>query len=326
MASVAPAIVHVHGGSILLDHLAAAGIPGERLEWCDPLCAGPAPAGVTGAAWYRLRAEYLAQEAGAPAASGDIGKLEDRLRDQDRALEAIPATTEAVIWAGPELFCQTVLMRLLVLLGQRQPRPPISLVDPGDQPGDKGCGLGNLDAQGLRAAFARRRPIGDAELRLAARAWAAFTAPVAAPLVALVRDDPRELPHLSAALARHLQDLPDGATGLSTTETWLLQALESAPQDRAALLRELAAREARPWVTDSRLDEILRRLSGSDRPGAGGLVEESQEPSTPAGQLSLTRRGHDVLLGYDFWNAERWHGGIRIGRDQDPAAPDDQGH
>lgn len=39
-------MIHVHGGSALLDKLGAAAIPGERLEWCDVLCQGPTPAGL----------------------------------------------------------------------------------------------------------------------------------------------------------------------------------------------------------------------------------------------------------------------------------------
>ena len=255
-------VFHLHGGSVLLEHLAAAGIEGQRLEWCDPVCFGPTPA-LEGDAWYRGRAAYLAADTGAP----DVGTCEARLRAQDRALADIPAGSEVVLWVGPELFCQSILMRLLAVLKPSAHELKVTLVDPGDQPNDKGCGLANLAPEALRAALAARVPATADAFALAARAWTAFTAATADPLVQLVAQDPdlSALPHLGTALLRHLDDLPDGALGLSTTEVHLLQALESGPHDRRALLAALAARETRPFLTDVALDQVLSRLGGRDR-------------------------------------------------------------
>lgn len=299
MSEASRPIVQVHGGSALLERVRAAGLPGQRLEWCDPVCGGPTPR-VEREAWYPLRAAYL-------AAPGDAPAVEARLRAQDAALAAIPAASEIVIWSGPELFCQSILMRLLVLIGARVDRPAISLVDPGDQPGQPGCGLTAIDDDGLRALFAGRRTIGEAEIDLAQEAWHVFTAPGARPMVAFLAGDTRALPHLGAALDRHLHDLPDGGTGLSTTETSLLQALESGPLDRASLLTAIARREARPWLTDTLLEETLHRLSG----GNGALV------GFAGNDIALTARARAVLAGYEVWQAERWLGGIHIGLDDE---------
>ena len=305
MAS-AGTIVHLHGGRHLLDTLAAAGIPGERMEWCDPVCCGPTPDGLAPEDWYRVRAEFLAGAATGP----ETDTIRDRLRGQDRALLAIPASTEIVIWSGPELFCQSILMRLLQLLGAHR---TISLVDPGDQPGIRGCPMGQLPAADLASLFQQRRLVTDQALTLARQAWTAYTAPDARLLVALVAGDASALPHLSAALSRHLADLPDGATGLSTTETRLLQVLDHGPRDLGGLLDALAAKEPRPFLTDSWCKELLRRLSGS----AGPLVSDG------AGTYSLTARGRDVLAGHAFWGAERWHGGIFIREhEEDDEGPD----
>jgi hypothetical protein len=302
MGAGAESPVHVHGGSILLDKLREAGIPGERLEWCDPVAFGPTPAGLSTDEWYRTRARYLARGTSGP----EVHAAEQRLRAQDEALQAVSTEAELVIWTGPELFCQVLLIRLLVLLEDR--RGSISLVDPGDQPGDPGCGLGNLGAEALRAAYGHRRPVGAEERALARRAWAAFTAPIARPLTALLHEETGALPHLAAALARHLGDLPDGATGLSTTETRLLEAVAPEPLAPGSLFAALAAREARPFLTDTLLEELLGRLGGSARP----LIARDA-----AGRVALTDRGRDVLAGHDFWAAERWHGGIFIGLNDD---------
>ena len=312
-------VVHVHGGSILLERLRAAQIPGRRLEWCDPVASGPTPAGLTADRWYRTRAEYLA------SSPTEIPRIEGQLRQQDEALLSVPADAELVIWSGPELFCQAILMRMLSLLEERGEGrggertgagPAVSLVDPGDQPKSPGCGLTSLDAQQLRTAFDARRPVTAEARALARRAWQAFTAPSARALVDLLSEDTSALPHLGPALRRHLEDLPDGATGLSTTEARLLEALETGPLALGDLHAALAARESRPFLTDGQLEEIVRRL---------GVASAALVSVDDAGLVHLTARGGAVLAGHDFWSAERWHGGIHIRPDDDDGEdPDPQ--
>lgn len=298
-------LVHIHGGRHLLDRLAAAGVPGQRLEWNDPVCSGPTPAGLTADAWYQTRADHLAGMPGAP----DAATIAADLRAQDAALSAIPADHEIVIWSGAELYCQAITMRLLATVGARP--GPLSLVE-ADRPGQP-CPLGALTPSQLNDAFAARRPLDAVAAALARRAWAAFTAPDAGPLLALRSVDTSALPFLRDALERHLADLPDGGTGLSTTETRILETLSAGPLALAPLLAALASREQRPWHTDSIVALTLRRLA-QNQP----LVEEQQ------GAWALTRRGRDVLAGYEVWRAQRWLGGMFItGRDDDDPDDDD---
>ena len=297
-------LVHVHGGSVLLDLLPAAGILGERLHWCDPVASGPTPGNVEADDWYRLRAEHLQ----AALRADDAAVIEARLRAQDQALRNLSAQAEIVIWAGPEMYCQLILVRLLVLLEERGQRGQLSLVDPGNPFGTRGCGLEKLSAPALREAFAGRRLVDANMLALAKTAWAAFTAPTPAQLVALVSHPTPALPHLGAALKRHLDDLPDAATGLSSTETHLLEALASGTRERRSLLDALAAREKRPFLTEMMLNVVLSRLGEGPRP----LL-------TAAEEVAITKRGRDVLSGYEMWHCERWHGGIFIGAEQNEA-------
>ncbi len=302
MQGTEPTFVHVHPGSILLDHLAAAQLPGERLEWCDPVADGPTPAGLSDAAWVEVRAEYLRGLVGTASST----PFAARLRAQDAALRALPQSAEIVIWVGPELFCQAALMRLLTLLAPLG-HALVSLVDPGDDPRFPGCCLGHLDAAELTAAFEARRPLSRQAFSLAARAWAAFTAPNEAALQTFLAGDVSALPHLGPALERHLADLPSASTGLSTTETHLLECLEEAPMAATALLAAIARREPRPWLTDTMLAQVLERLASTSRP----LVT-----ATPEGIWMPTPRAQAVLAGADAWSATRWLGGILIEGDE----------
>ena len=92
-------MIHIHGGSILLENIARAGIRGDRLEWSEVLCQGPTPAGLADDAWYALRAAFLA-----PFAELDVAEMSRRLAEQDERLERAADHDEIVLWFGPELF------------------------------------------------------------------------------------------------------------------------------------------------------------------------------------------------------------------------------
>jgi hypothetical protein len=292
--------VHVHGGSVLLGRLAHARLPGGRLEWSEVLCDGPTPAAVDADAWYDLRAGHLAQML--PAGAHDA--LRERLAAQDRALAAMSVSAEIVLWFGPELFCQVLLMKLAAWLDGRATRA--SLVGPGDLPGRPGCSVGQMDEAELTAAFAARVPVDQATRTLARRAWDAFTDASPAALPQLLADasvDWTTLPYLGDALRRHLQERPAPEDGLAASERLVLRALaEGAPSPFVAV----AAAEARPWLTDTLYAATLRRLASGNAPlvtlGAG------------ATDAQLTPRAHEVLAGRDRWvTPPRWNGGVRIG-------------
>jgi hypothetical protein len=287
--------VHVHGGSALLAQLGRARIPGHRLEWSEVLCDGPTPGVVDRDAFYDLRAAHLADS----FAPGARDAVRERLVEQDRALAALAVSTEIVLWFGPELFCQVLLVRLAAWLHGRGTRA--SLVGPGDLPGRSGCSVGQLSDTELAAAFTSRVPVDERTTGLAARAWGAYTAsdPARLPAFVVEEADFAPLPYLADALRRHLAERPDATSGLALSERLILQALaDDAPQPFVAV----AAAEARPWLTDTLFAATLRRLASGSAP----LV--TLEPA------QLLPRAHEVLAGRDRWTTPpRWNGGVRLG-------------
>ena len=104
-------MLHVHGGSVLLDRLRTAGVPGAFLEWCDVLCQGPTPAAVTATEWRDIRARFLDD------ASGPHGNVHERLVAQDAALaRGLAEHDEVVLWFSADWFCQAILLCLLARL------------------------------------------------------------------------------------------------------------------------------------------------------------------------------------------------------------------
>jgi hypothetical protein len=241
-------IVHIHGGSILLEKIANAGIEGDALEWCDVLVFGPTPH-KSGREWYDVRARALEE------LSGEAGPYRERLEAQDRALAAIDPEAEIVLWFGPELFCQTILWALLAKLAGR---PRVSLISPGDLPGKpRGCTVSYLTNDELHAAFSVRAAVTPAQTQLAQTTWDAWRAPdQRAALNRLLGQDLSALPHLHAALTRWLAEP-------ARTDQLIEAAIRKGLKDWGEIFRDVQLAEPRPWLTDTLL---LHRLAKKGLP------------------------------------------------------------
>jgi hypothetical protein len=299
-------MMHVHGGSVLLGRLREAEMPGGFLEWCDVLCQGPAPTALDPDTWRRTRAAFLVSDMDAPADRDVVRDLEA----QDRALEDSLETEELVLWFGPELFCQAILLYLLQWLGERRGRVRrLSLVCVDRYPGvddHRSCTPSFLEGEQLWNVFARRASLGDAHLDMARQAWSAFTDPQPIALARLVASGTAPLEFLGAALARHLAELPAPGTGLSLTEQRVLDAIARGSRETDALLVDAQRDEERCWMTDTILESVLRRLSSGRAP----LLARGD------GFARLTPLARDVLAGRRDWLAEngidRWVGGVHL--------------
>lgn len=308
-------MLQVHSGSLLLEKLHRAGIPGDRLEWSDVLCQGPTPAGLAADAWYAMRAAFLTAAYG-PTGNRDIRK---ELVAQDAALARASTQDEVVLWFGPELFCQAILVHLLARLAERsRERGRLSLICVGSYPGvddHRACTLAVLSADQLADLFARRESVTPAQLAVARRAWDAWGAPTPEPLAALAHADTSDLAFLAAALSRLLAELPDANTGLSRTERLILDAL---PVTRRSLDAFVGANtpEPRRWLTDAIFFDHVRRLAAGPHPlitiesaGAGpdDLAHADLARTPWADDVQAGRKDAIALRGID-----RWVGGTHL--------------
>jgi hypothetical protein len=313
-------MIHVHGGSALLEKLRAAMVPGEFLEWCDVLCQGPTPAGLAPDAWRATRAAFL-RESG-PALDGKDAALS--LAAQDAALEGALSQDEMVLWFGPELFCQAILLYLLNWLGQRRDALPrrVSLVCVGEYPGvddRRSCTPAFLSPDQLHDVFARRETVGDEQFDLAREAWTAFTGASPLAVADVAATGTAALRYLAPALRRHLEELPATDTGLNRTERGILEALDARDSDFSELQSLCQEGEERRWLTDVILWDVLRRLAAGRAPLVSLPPDAAPAWPPPRGApIRITPMGRDVLLGRRDWIAEngidRWVGGVHLER------------
>ena len=299
-------LLHVLNGDSVVASLRAAGIVGEITLSADVLYEGPAiPASPE--CWRRERARFL-------AASGYEGYDEclARLTSWDHALEDFRGHDEVVLWFEHDLFDQLHLCRLLAWFAARDTGlTDLSLVQASDY-------LGRMPPERLAALFAARRPVDEAQRRLAEVAWRAFCAPEPADLESLLRADTTALPHLAAALRRHLEEFPGTGDGLSRSERQALVALAAGPLSFAALFAAVQSQEERVFMTDLSLLRRLRDLAAGPRPLLRLDPPSGQWSSVARNPLlSLTATGRGVLAGKENWIAIRggidlWLGGVHL--------------
>ena len=316
-------MLHIHCGDSSADTLRQAGIAGEVMVWCELFTWGPVPAGVTDAEWYRLRGAALSESTGGALTPEQCGR---RLTRQDQALARSGEHEEVVLWFDACLYDQLTLVRQLDWFAQRDlPATRLSLICVGEFPGfAKFRGLGELNSGQLASLLETRHEVETEELRLGARAWAAFRASDPAAVAGLASGDTTALPYLGDALRRHLEQFPAADTGLDRLERQALEVVAAGATGLGPIFVQVSDREERPYFGDGSLWHALDRLAHEptpllavDGPGPLPLWDPPRDLSpwrvgiTEAGRAVLAgRRNRIALNGFD-----RWLGGVHVACD-----------
>lgn len=282
--------LHIRCGDDLRAALAASGVTGDYLKWCDPLAEGPCPQGVEGDAWYALRARFITTRYGEIHAAA-YGQLVE----QDDGLAAARRYDEVVLWFEHDLFDQAILGRLLAWAADAAP-PNLTLVQ-----GDRY--IGRMSPAEVADAFAARRPVTRTEIELGVRFWDAWRDPSPDALAELAT---APLPFLGDALKRHLEEFPDTEDGLALTERLILLAIADGARDRSAIFRGYSAQERAIWLGDLSVFAWLDDLATGGHP----LVARD------ALGWRLTPTGAAVLAGkidaLGLRPCDRWRGGVHL--------------
>jgi len=297
-------ILHVLNGDATRIPLEQSGVAGEFTIWADPLHDGPVPLTLDDEALRAIRAAHLADGSGEDQA----GVLRT-LRNWDAALDRWPEFDEAVFWFEHDLFDQLILVRHLDWLARTTPPAGrFSLICIGEHPGlSRFDGLGQLSPVQLLALFPTRAPLSSAEIDTGATAWALFRAPDPTPLAAWSRSaEAARLKFLPGALARHLDDLPGIADGLSRSERQILVALAAGPGTFADIFRATQRMEERVFMGDTSFRRILDGLGGGRSPLVTG--RDDRFAITAAGREVLAGRSDHVALN----GIDRWAGGVHL--------------
>lgn len=297
-------MLHITNGSVVAGLLRALGLKGDLVTWDDILHEGPVQAGLGVPALRASRAAFLARCGG-----GEVTQIAASLAARDEAALGSVKHDEVVLWFEHDLYDQLQLLQVLDMLPTGG-RPRISAVSPEGY-------LGHHSPAHLATLFTRRKEVTASERGAARVAWAAFRS-----------SDPRALadaiphlgalPHLPAALRRHLQQFPSIGNGLSRTEAQALAAIAAgASRVSDVFTQSHAEREEAIFLGDVGFLLHMRGLVESPNPLV--IVVRRHAPSGALAledSVALSEEGERVLEGaadrVRLCGIERWLGGVHL--------------
>lgn len=307
-------IVHLCNGDMTADRLSLADLPGDLRVWADSLDQGPLLP-LDRAAFRARRAAFHSAGPAGRSEAETTAKLAEW--DQGLALEGIE---EAVLWYEHDLFDQLALCRVLYLLAT--PEAGASVFDRGvaltmvsiDRHPEvpQFLGLGQLEPEQLAQLWPRRTPISKDAVEEAIATWIAVTAADPRGLPFLMKRV-RALPFLAGAIERHLEELPDLASGLARSERQVLAAVGRGVAAEA-LMGESQAIDPRYPITDLLLASTLATFAARGLVSTSSSAEEQRAGTWR--DLAITALGRQALAGAVDVVAElgidRWRGGVHL--------------
>ena len=313
-----PSPLHVTNGESAGNTLRQTSLGGAVLPWQDVLHEGPVPTG-SRHELLRTRAAYLSA-CGWGSSRAILSSLERR---DAQLLRALRDRQQVVLWFEHDLYDQLQLLDVLALAATVDGAPEMIVV--GSFPGKPSFrGLGELTADQLEALWPERVTAAPDTLAAAASAWDALRRPGPSALAALARQPDPQLPFLSRALLRLLEELPAPHDGLSGTERRALQAIAAGATSPGAAFRAEQDLEDAPFLGDSWFYRALSVLGG----GESRLIETHDGEPLPAApplsdarafaalSLRLTTDGERVLGRQadrvELLSLDRWVGGTHL--------------
>jgi hypothetical protein len=310
-ATAAPRFLHVANGTCTTDLIVAAGIPGARSIWADPLYEGPVPGGLSDDELLDVRAGFLR---GPESFAGTILDM----RVWRRMIDAHDDYDELVLWFEHDLFDQLALVQVLSWMRDRLPREKIvSLICIGQFPGrNRFMGLGELRPDELASLLAARQPVTGAQSALASDTWSAFGSATPEPLDRLRHQDTAALPFLAAALGRFLQEYPWTRDGLSRSERRLLTLADGGAIELVQAFPRMHEGEDVYYITDRSIGGLAETLSSAEPPLLTRSLDAGADGRPLSGTVALTATGREVLSGrldrVTTCGIDRWLGGVHL--------------
>ncbi|ARN73359.1 DUF1835 domain-containing protein [Oceanicoccus sagamiensis] len=306
--------LHIRCGTDIENTLKEAGFSGAFLDYKDPVCQGPV---VKSDQYHQIRAEFIAK------VYGDLVNLsyeeiyQDSLAEQQSIQTLANHYQRVVLWFEHDTFDQLLLIKLLAELA-KYPQPAVlEIVSPNQFPGTaRFIGLGQLPPEAIYLLWSKRETITNAQLQLGTEAWDALCQDSPEQLAVLMKQPHcQQLPHLPAAIHRHLQELPATDNGLGLTEQLTLEILKQQARPCGQLFKALmTVYEPLPWLGDLMFWHIVKGLAEGDEPLV--LIQENNEQHWPNYHAVLSEQGLAVLKGESDYLSFRpdayWLGGVEI--------------
>ncbi|GAC1390946.1 MAG: DUF1835 domain-containing protein [Vulcanimicrobiaceae bacterium] len=287
--------LHITNGDSVAYLWRKGGLLGTYLPWRDVLHEGPVPPGATLEETSNLRAQYLGV-----SGYGNTIKIQHEFQKRDAVMARCAEFDEIVLWFEHDLFDQLQILQILDYLGVRSlPLGKVQLIQSDDF-------LGMLAPEELLALQSKRRPVNAATFRLAKEVWDAYRQETPQALYELQDRVTSEMRHLHSAIRRLFEEYPGKATGLSRTQTQILDTVAGGVNRKDDIFRLSQNCEEAVYLGDSSFFRILDDLCAQPAPLLN--IAQGRYVVTPLGER-VAARERDWLEDRPI---DRWIGGVHL--------------
>jgi hypothetical protein len=305
-----PDLVITNGDSAA-ELLAAAGVTASIIAWRDVLHEGPLKADLSLEQLSDLRAVFLGERFGI-----DFADVRAEFGARDSIMRKHTLYDRITIWLEHDLYDQLQLLQILSFFAGEGRAEGLVLVQADDF-------LGNQTAETILQFNRRAVSLDLATLGVAHRIWGELCEKTPEAVVQRLKTIPDSFPFLAAALRRFLSELPLPGSGLSRTESTIIENVAGYEVTPAHLFRMALSTEEAAFMGDWSFYRVLEDLALAPEPLVRGLPgrfptfgTEAQRNRYLDAQLELTAHGANVHggatdnLGVNA--VDRWWGGTHL--------------
>jgi len=302
--------LHIRCGSDIQHTLSVAGFCGDFMSFPDPYIQGPVPQTESLQDFIKIRADFIKEAYNVPNA------LKGMTEDYDDLANA-KSYERVMLWFEHDSYDQLILARLLDFFRDKKYRPQqMQFICVTHVPGVKIFnGVGQLPPEALRVLWKQFNYVEEKHYQLGHKVWQAVTAPIPERLVRLTEQGTQDIPTMSGALIRHLQELPSEHNGLNLTEQLTLQILKDKGDINAARLFGWYTNHYEPltFLGDTGYWLVLNQLANAQYPA---ITIDRKGESPKDWHVTMTEIGSDLLADSSDWismnGIDRWLGGTYL--------------
>ena len=305
--------LHITNGDQAAKAITFAGLAADVLPWRDVLHDGPVPAAVKLNELSRVRADFLALNTW-----GTADDIRTQFTTRDAIFGLAAEHGRVTLWFESDLYDQLQLAQILSeLFNAHSPFEEAELIDFDGY-------LGPMDAAALNRVYESRKNVTIEHFEVAREIWDAFRETRPTRLAKLAQRDYPVLPHMAAAMRRLLQEFPHTNTGLTGTQTRVVEILERGSETAASLFTSIAEAEERIFLGDASFAIYLQDLSKVEYPlilfndgspvvaptfaDAGRDFWHRKIALTEMGEKVITEKADHIAVN----GIDRWIGGVHL--------------
>ncbi len=303
----------ITNGDSAAERMRQARINGEILCWRDILHEGPVPVTETLEELSAIRVGFLGG-----GGWGDPKEIETSFLERDARMRALHAYSDIALWFEHDLYDQLQLLQILDFLSKEPSlHSRISLIQAGSF-------IAKETPARLKTHLKLKKPVSELQFALAQAAWGAFRGTSPSGWAALLHYDTSALPFLRPAILRQLEEYPAPASGLTRTESFILERIYTGACTPVTIFHLFEEEEEAPFMGDWSFWRILDALAQGAAPFITGLrvpafspfLNDEQRAAYMNSELKLTGLGVTALTGkkdaIEFRRLDRWMGGTHL--------------